>query len=1832
MKDMGYFIQSGGGISLGILLMLTGLSCGNYPVLDVDTNMRIVLVPYDTPVGTIIYRLRASDSDNNFPLSFEVLGAIGKSILSLRFLGCEEAESLCQADVVLKKALDKSRSYEFQLQVKDTEGDYTKVHSAITATPGTANFNPTFMPRIIHLDESTPIGTELEKFVVAKNELNSRHVLLEIRDKADRIALKQRLVSNNHTEGTLLLKKALDYETEPWFTFQLLAMNAYTNTSCDTRNVLVSPVIVAIHDVQDSPPYFTSLPASVELQSSMKPGDLIATVAAVDGDKQNKRLIRYGFLTDSNPFVVFFDLDPMSGEIHLRRNLTELLAMAKPNEPIDMTVIAEEIIPDSGRLVGKSSSSRSSSSAQDNNSRAMGKITFWFGKGSSFGPAAFSSDKYVGEVKENSVSGTLVQFGVTEPRVSHQHPTEIIALTLQPGAAPNNIDSPHHISQSKNNPHDQDVGGFQVLPSQGSGNFSFQIRVTDSKLLDHETTKEFTLYVVAVTSSGMSSEAQVTVHVRDENDESPVFTQSEYHVELPEHPAKGTRVLQVQAIDKDTTGSYGKVTYSNLVGSNAFRLDPITGDITVERPELIDRELDPEIRLYVEAKDGGYSEVPEPNSVRNLGTAMIIIKLTDKNDHAPEFLQKYYQAVLNPILTELKDPLFVKAFDPDEGVNAQIRYQIKDTHTRFYVDPISGEFRLRGAFQRDPKYGDNPFLGTVKVYAYDLGNPKMTSETIVQLFAEEMVTREIQFVFPAPPDRIRRNKTNFEIMLSKLSGGVVAIQNVAPYRNSRAGSQVQGAENDPETTSTDPGDEGIPARFRQTQENPESNTALTRRAGELASASDKSLVTATVQYPVSASPTTVDLSQIPNVYGGGNPDTGQGGQGGQGTGGSDGNSQGQEPQDTDRIRLYEAENRALFWILISFLLILLILFAVFLCCVYCPWCWLYGHCYSKGDKMSREHSGRSLLIEKRRRSDSRSRHKTYPEKIEDEEAEYDKDGFPRPPAPPARGHRHARREAWSGEERKTAWRTSHQSPRSIRRYRGTPPPRSRKVGPQPHETDVALEDWEFDAAPPRPRDQAEEIGSRWQLHQQPMSLQPQPQQMMPVPVPIPMQPPRRVAFGHQGPNEDAFVRRSQEVYMQDDGQLQRGSYGVRPVPVVAQSSLPAGVDERAVSHLQQRKTRFFRTETGEVLQFGDYEGDEGKELLIKRYIDEQQPKEIDQYQQQSFGSQHQQRPATPGMVLSQPRLDELSRGPPVGFIADSSSYLPDQRRQQEQQQQQGAPVDRPKAAIMNKRQQKSVSLSKDVTFDDDDDDEERVVPKEETRKKREELPTSQPAISRSDTKKSRSRKSDSESDGETRREREREDDQRRRRTKELERKRRKSPTPPSEDDSRRSRSPTRRNGKKVSKSTSRSKTRSVSPPQYKSKSKSPSRSKSRTRSRSISPTEEREKRRKAKQQTQDRETKQHKLKRHHYVQQPSKASRDSRDKDEHEKDREQQYHRTTHGHHHHHRLKHKDSKQQHSKDSRGELSREKSKSMEPSLTSLPISIDETEREEQPQPTTSEDVKASEAVIDSATDVREESPPFTEPERRRRSSVFRQESEDATQIQSMVDINVIPPSSARTDSSSNNPKDVDIMSDAAPPTPDARESAQLPETAISSTVELPERDEDVQGGDAGDVEEEEETGAVVIEADTTTTASHPQTEPSAVKDGGDDDHVDGKVIERADTIPEPEERLPNDEIIASQSTLDIAEAEAAAAAVAPSDSVDIPQPGDVEPEPSDRRGPDEDDDSGIGMVGYLTRRNKMLEKKSVFTIAYDEVAQSTMMRPDTRGSTGETENEMSTSVK
>lgn len=61
------------------LLLLPLAARANYPLFDVATRMRVLLVPRDAAVGSVIYRLRATDSDFDYPLHFDVGGDGGEA-------------------------------------------------------------------------------------------------------------------------------------------------------------------------------------------------------------------------------------------------------------------------------------------------------------------------------------------------------------------------------------------------------------------------------------------------------------------------------------------------------------------------------------------------------------------------------------------------------------------------------------------------------------------------------------------------------------------------------------------------------------------------------------------------------------------------------------------------------------------------------------------------------------------------------------------------------------------------------------------------------------------------------------------------------------------------------------------------------------------------------------------------------------------------------------------------------------------------------------------------------------------------------------------------------------------------------------------------------------------------------------------------------------------------------------------------------------------------------------------------------------------------------------------------------------------------------------------------------------------------------------------------------------------------------------------------------------------------------------------------------------------------------------------------------------------------
>lgn len=179
-----------------------------------------------------------------------------------------------------------------------------------------------------------------------------------------------------------------------------------------------------------------------------------------------------------------------------------------------------------------------------------------------------------------------------------------------------------------------------IIYSIGSGNeegiFSINsrnglVQVDKSDLLDYETYHEIRLVVEAKTDTTppIYGYAQIIVHLTDENDNSPKFTQQQYTATVWEGNNKGTFVLQVIASDSDERQN-AKVLYHIVDGNhdNAFKIEPAFSGI-LKTNIVLDREIRDTYRLTVIATDEG---VPQMT-----GTARIRINIVDVNDNQPTF-------------------------------------------------------------------------------------------------------------------------------------------------------------------------------------------------------------------------------------------------------------------------------------------------------------------------------------------------------------------------------------------------------------------------------------------------------------------------------------------------------------------------------------------------------------------------------------------------------------------------------------------------------------------------------------------------------------------------------------------------------------------------------------------------------------------------------------------------------------------------------------------------------------------------------------------------------------------------------------------------------------------------------------------------------------------------------------------------------------------------------------------------------------------------------------------------------------------------------------------
>jgi len=208
--------------------------------------------------------------------------------------------------------------------------------------------------------------------------------------------------------------------------------------------------------------------------------------------------------------------------------------------------------------------------------------------------------------------------------------------------------------------------------------------------LDREERSHHTL-ILSATDGGeypRSGTMQINVKVIDSNDNSPVFDQPSYVVEIPENSPPGKVLIDLNATDPDE-GNNGQVVYSFSGYAperirELFSIDSRTGVVKIQGE--IDYEESPIIEIDIQAKDLGPNPIP--------GHCKVTVKVLDRNDNWPAIR---FVSVRQGAISEAAPPgtviALVRVTDNDSGRNGQLQcrvlgnvpFKLEENYDNFYT-------------------------------------------------------------------------------------------------------------------------------------------------------------------------------------------------------------------------------------------------------------------------------------------------------------------------------------------------------------------------------------------------------------------------------------------------------------------------------------------------------------------------------------------------------------------------------------------------------------------------------------------------------------------------------------------------------------------------------------------------------------------------------------------------------------------------------------------------------------------------------------------------------------------------------------------------------------------------------------------------------------------------------------------------------------------------------------------------------------------------------------------------------------------------------------------
>ena len=543
----------------------------------------------------------------------------------------------------------------------------------------------------------------------------------------------------NSTTGVIGTLKALNREMISSYTFVVGVTNTLPNSQSDH-----AIVIITVSDMNDNSPHFIGSSQSVSLSESIAPGRIVATVSAVDDDDGQHAKVNYTIVSgntnmtfsinNQGQIIILKSLDhETKSQYNLLINASDLgspAMMATESFSLQLNILNENdyspnfnqtvysaVYPETVQvnssiltvLANDVDGDNLYYSIPDPAMQSFFKVDTTTGLVSVIVPLDYDSTsvyRFAVEVSDGGMPArrdfAMVDITLTDVNDNPPFlPTTLYSATISEEAA---VGSTVLIVSAS----DRDSGNngklvFNIIgvePSNPPFALSDKGILTVNSSLDYENTEQFnlTISVHDLGSSPSYARDNITavVHIKNENDNLPVFDKPLYNKTLAEKSSAISSIIQVHATDDDRLTI---LEYSILDPRlrSVLHIDTSTGFISA--PNGLDFEAMKSLRFAVQVSDGGKYPLK--------AFTFVAITLTDVNDNSPEFSASQYNVSLQHSFPSHIPFIAVSATDKDSGINADITFQIDSITpnlTSFIIDSTNGGIYFKGNLTGNTTY------------------------------------------------------------------------------------------------------------------------------------------------------------------------------------------------------------------------------------------------------------------------------------------------------------------------------------------------------------------------------------------------------------------------------------------------------------------------------------------------------------------------------------------------------------------------------------------------------------------------------------------------------------------------------------------------------------------------------------------------------------------------------------------------------------------------------------------------------------------------------------------------------------------------------------------------------------------------------------------------------------------------------------------------------------------------------------------------------------------------------------------------------------------------